>query len=217
MSPSARAAPIPTANLRGPRRLIVALGGVLFDSFISRRVENAPDFSRLGPVILAPNHTSYLDPPLIQWACSLHVTFMMTANIYDLPWTRWFFRFWGAVPVPERGSALPAMRSMLAALREGRPVCVFPEGRVSPDGYLQEGRAGVATLMARAHVPVIPVAIMGAFRVLPKAARFPRPGPLLIRFGEPLDPPESTDREALRTFADSLMEELHRLGAPRRP
>ncbi len=112
---------------------------------------------------------------------------MMDAGIFRVRLMNWFFKFWGAIPVSTTGrSAAGAMKTALGAARGGELLGVFPEGRISLDGKLQEGRGGVSVLMQRAGVPVVPVAIIGAFEVLPKSARFPRFGTIKVVWGEPI-------------------------------
>lgn len=188
---------------------------VLFSApFLRVEVENRPDFDRLGPVVLAPNHVSYLDPAVLQHACRRHVTFLMTATIYQIRLLRWFFRFWGAIPVPEGAVASQAMKDALVAIRSGRLVAIFPEGRISRDGRLNPGRGGVVTLIARGGVPVIPVAILGTFEVLPRHRLWPRRHLVRIRFGEPIPPPGRLAREEIPGFAGRIMDGIAALGAP---
>ena len=204
-------------GLKGLAQLgVVTFTRGILAPFVHLRVENAPDLARRSPVILAPNHTSYLDPPLLQIAVVHHITFLMTETIYSLPVARAFFRFWDAIPVPENGSSVGAIKGALRAIRRRRPVCIFPEGRISDDGCLNEGRPGVVTLMLRAGVPVIPVALLGPHRIFPRGARMIRPGRVIVRFGEPIAPPHGADRETVRAFARTIMDAIHALGAPRR-
>lgn len=184
--------------------------------FIKLRIENHPDFEQLSPFILAPNHTSFCDPPVFQWACSHHVTFLMTEIIYRQRLSRWVFRLWEAIPVPEGRNAAVAIKGALEALKRGRPVVIFPEGRISNDGCLNEGRGGIAILLAKARVPVIPVAILGAFEVLPRHRRWPRRGTITVRFGEPILPPGDGAEVDPRAFASTIMDAIAALGAPRR-
>jgi len=193
--------------------LVLARGAL--DLVAGIRVAGLPDLARLGPVILAPNHTSFLDPPLLQVVCRRHLSFLITEEIYQLPLARAFFRLWETIPVPEQGSPARAVKAALRAIARGRSVCIFPEGGISRDGYLQPGRDGVVTLMLRARVPVIPVAILGSYRILPYEARIPRPGQVLIRFGEPIQPPARMTRQEVPGFQTRIMDAIHALGAPR--
>jgi 1-acyl-sn-glycerol-3-phosphate acyltransferase len=184
--------------------------------WFSVRVENRPPLESMGPVILAPNHASFIDPPVLQRACGTHVTFLMTETIYRARWFSWLFRIWGTIPVPENGSAAGAIKAALRAIRDGRQVVIFPEGRVSDDGCLGEGRGGVAVLLAKARVPVIPVAILGTYEVLPRHGRRLRRHPVVVRFGDPIPPVEDLDRDQVPAFAAKVMDAIAALGAPRR-
>jgi len=212
------------AFLRGPalglvRNCVRWVITSYFRVFYGFTVENAPDRRSLGPVVFAPNHVSFADPLLMQGAWPDHLTFLMTEKIYRFPPLHWFFKLWGAIPVPDGGAVkATSIKDALRAIRAGRKVVIFPEGKISVDGYLDVGAPGVAALMARARVPVIPVAILGSYAVLPYRANFPRIARITVRFGPAIPPPEGElDREGLRRFAAHVMDAIAALGAPRRP
>src|SRR2546423_79348 len=85
---------------------------------------------RDGPAILVCNHTSALDPLLIQSACPRLITWMMASEYYELPGLNWVFRTIGAIPVDRSGRDLAATRAALRALQRGGVLGVFPEGRI---------------------------------------------------------------------------------------
>lgn len=200
---------------RGFVQRLVKLGGaVLLRLFVRIEVHNAPDWSALGPVILAPNHTSFADPVVLQQSCTRHLTFLMTQTVYRLWWARWFFQLWRAVPVPDGGNSTEALKAALKALEAGRSVTIFPEGQVSHDGCLQRGRGGVAWLAQRAGVHVIPVALCGTFEFLPRQARWPRRGVIHVRYGKAIRPPSA--EENAEEYSATVMDALHQLGVPRR-
>jgi 1-acyl-sn-glycerol-3-phosphate acyltransferase len=184
--------------------------------FVRIEVENRPDFKHIGPVVLAPNHASYLDPPILQHACRHHVTFLMTEAIYKIAPIRWFFKAWGARPVPEGRSATRALKDALGAIKRGRLVAIFPEGHISRDGFMNRGRGGVTTLIARGNVPVIPVAIIGTYDALPRHRALPRRARVVVRFGSPIPAPGRLSKEQVQDFADQIMDAIADLGAARR-
>lgn len=185
--------------------------------FFGLRVINRPKLK--GPYILAPNHTSFLDPMLIQLVVPRHVSFMMDGRLYHHKLFRWFYRFWRVIPLSSNARAVGAMKDCLKAVKRGGLVGIFPEGQIARDGVQQGGMAGVGTLMQRARVPVIPVAILGAYEVLPRRAQFPRSGRILIAFGEPIEPDtEQSDRKlAAKELTDQVMSEITRLKAEFEP
>jgi 1-acyl-sn-glycerol-3-phosphate acyltransferase len=185
--------------------------------FFGPEVIDPPDWKKLGGVILAPNHCSYLDPVMLQAAIPKHIRFMMTEGIYNIRSMKWFFDLFETIPVPD-GDAVKvgAMKEALRAVRGGATLGIFPEGGISRNGLLQPGQPGVVALMMRARVPVIPVAILGTYRLLPRHANFFRAARVTVRFGQPLDPPpEELARDGVRAYAQRIMDAIHALGAPR--
>lgn len=180
-------------------------------------VENRPKLA--GAYILAPNHTSFLDPIVLQCAMNRHITFIIDAGIFRVKPFNWVYRLWNALPVTAGGSAKGALKGALQAVEKGEVIGIFPEGQISKTGELLPGMAGVALLMKRAQVPVIPVAIFGAFKILPRHASFPRPGRLRVVFGEPIQPTiDAADaKEKTAEFRDRIMNaiaELQKKHAP---
>jgi 1-acyl-sn-glycerol-3-phosphate acyltransferase len=186
-------------------------------TFFGPAVVDAPDWKTLGGAILAPNHVSYLDPIMLQAAIPKPVRFMMTEGIYRIPSIRWFLDLWDTIPVPD-GDAVKvgAMKEALRVVRGGGTLGIFPEGGISRNGLLQAGQPGVVALMMRARVPVIPVAILGTYRLLPYHANFPRAARVTVRFGKPIPPPDGDlERGDVRAHAQRIMDAIHALGAPR--
>ena len=152
-------------------------------------LENLPE----GAYLIAPNHGSYLDPPALAAALGPE----RCADLYWGGWTgvvfstavrRYFSRLARIVPVdPERG-AVSSLALAAAVLKNGHPLVWFPEGGRSSDGTLQPLRPGVGLLLAHRPVPVVPVAIHGAWEAWPPHRRWPRRHPLRVAFGRPLDP-----------------------------
>jgi 1-acyl-sn-glycerol-3-phosphate acyltransferase len=142
---------------------------------------------------------------------------MMTESIYRIRAFQWLFKLWDTIPVPD-GEAVKvaAIKDALRVVRSGQPLVVFPEGGISRSGFLQAGQPGVVALMTRARVPVIPVAILGTYQMLPFHATFPRASRVKVRFGEPIPAPAADlDREGQRAHAALIMDAIHALGAPR--
>jgi 1-acyl-sn-glycerol-3-phosphate acyltransferase len=110
-------------------------------------VRDLPD----GPVILAANHRSFIDPLVLGSAVERRVTFMMTARYYDLPALNWFFRMSRCIVVDdEKPDNRKALRDSLESLDAGQVVAIFPEGHISPDGALRAAQPGMGWL-ARAR------------------------------------------------------------------
>jgi len=120
-----------------------------------------------GAALLIANHTCSADPAFLQSASPRPVSFLIAREYYtDLPRLRGLFQYIGCVPVLRDGRDVTAVRLALGRLRDGRIVCIFPEGGLSGAGRrrLRQGKSGAALLALRSRAPVIPVFIAGGPR-----------------------------------------------------
>ncbi|GIZ13471.1 MFS transporter [Pseudomonas sp. NCCP-436] len=118
-----------------------------------------------GPAVLVCNHVSFVDALLIGGAVRRPVRFVMYYKIYDLPLLNFVFRTAGTVPIAGRHEDLliydAAFRKVAEYLRNGELVCIFPEGKLTGDGEINEFKGGVERILAENPVPVIPMALQG--------------------------------------------------------
>jgi 1-acyl-sn-glycerol-3-phosphate acyltransferase len=176
------------------------------------RVRRARARPESGALIIAPNHQSWIDPLLIQYAVyPRQVTFLMTERFFDLPIAGLYFRASGARPVREGGPSVSGMRAALEALEEEEAICLFPEGEITTTGELGRGRRGVARLARRTGAAVLPVGVRGAIHVYSKLQRIPRFAPVEIRVGEPMRFDEEESAEGETRFTTRLMETIRAL------
>jgi 1-acyl-sn-glycerol-3-phosphate acyltransferase len=171
---------------------------VYFRIYHRGRVYNAERLPDEGAFILAGNHVSFLDPPFLGLACRREAFYMARDTLFRNPVSNWILRSWNCVPISRDRGDIGAMRTVLRMLGEGKAVVMFPEGTRSKDGRLQEARAGIGMIAARANVPIVPMRIFGTERALPKGASLPRPAKVEIKFGEPFLYPLPADFEKLR-------------------
>lgn len=169
-----------------------------------------------GPVILASNHRSFVDSVVIPLVLPRRVTFLAKAEYFEgtglSGWlSRRFFLAMGHVPV-QRGqgrAAWGAVRVAQGVLARGGALAIYPEGTRSLDGRLYRGRLGVARLTLLTGAPVVPVALAGTERVQPVGSRVPRPHPVTVRFGAPLEFSRYAGKErqvpVLRTITDEIV------------
>lgn len=143
-----------------------------------------------GGVILAANHISVADPTCISAAIWYRkVDWLAKRSLYDIRGLGLLLRLLGTIPVTHDSADLGAFREALRRLALGRAVGIFPEGAISRDGRLREGRQGVSILAHRARVPVVPVAISGTCPLVRFDGLLPTFSVVRIRFGPPIAPP----------------------------
>jgi len=159
-----------------------------------------------GPIILAPNHQSHLDPPLVGSCCPRRMSYMARASLFHFAPFAWLIRSFGAFPIDrEAGRGIAGVKETLRRLKDGHVIMMFPEGTRTPDGRIHPFRSGIRTLAVRSDAVIVPVAIEGAYQAWPRWRMFPRLGTIHIHYGEPLWP------EQIRELGeDALVEEVER-------
>ncbi|RMG45319.1 MAG: 1-acyl-sn-glycerol-3-phosphate acyltransferase [Acidobacteria bacterium] len=176
---------------------------------------------REGPLIVAANHQSYLDPWFIGIVFPRPIRYLINSEWYHRsPLWRALFRAWGTEPV--RSRSRETIEAVCGILRRGEVVGIFPEGRISLDGRLQPFRPGLARIAALSGAPVLPVAIRGAYEAFPKTARVPRPREVKVHVGVPLvfegaPWPTPPPRELAERFRTRVFEEIRRLAGQSGP
>jgi 1-acyl-sn-glycerol-3-phosphate acyltransferase len=179
------------------------------------RVDGAIDeIPRTGPMIVAANHASNLDPVVI--ASSLmprlgrRLQWLGKKELFAWPVVGWVAANGGVHPVDRSTADVEAYRLAKRILDEGHALFVFPEGTRSHDGSLAEARDGVAVLALRTGAPIVPVGIGGSYRVWPRGQKLPHPGGrVTVRVGSPFrladELPEGTDRRAAKSLGTEVI------------
>lgn len=147
--------------------------------------ENVPP---AGPLVVASNHTSYLDPMVLGAAFTRPLHFMARKTLFNVPGFGWLIRQTQAFPLDREGDSREAIRKFGELLDHDAAVVMFPEGTRSVTGRLGEMKAGVGMLAVRNAAPVIPVYIWGSFQSWPKGKRLPSRHPMRVHIGKPLMP-----------------------------
>ena len=163
------------------------------------------------PVIVAPNHASYLDPPVVGYAfLPGYLKFIAWEGLFHFKPFAAFLHEMGAVPVsPEnKASSAGLLRMVIGFIKDGFSAFICPEGHRTLDGQLQPLEGGVAIMALKTGAPVVPTYVSGSFRALSPAMRFPRPRKLTVTFGDPIDPAllpqEADDREKRRLILEKI-------------
>ncbi|MGE5707405.1 MAG: lysophospholipid acyltransferase family protein [Bacteroidota bacterium] len=140
-----------------------------------------------GGAVVVANHASNLDPLALSLAVEPPLAFMAKAEMFKVPLLAPLIRSLGAFPVHRGGGGRPTIEAAIQQAKEGRLVAMFPEGTRTKDGNLQPLKAGVAIIALEAGVPILPVAIHGTYRILPRGRFFPRFGRIRLSVGTPID------------------------------
>ena len=154
------------------------------------RTRFAEPLPEQGGLIVLSSHQSHLDPLLLGLACDRRLSSLARSSLYTFKPFGFVITALDAVPIDREASAVTAMRTVIKRLEDGAAVIIFPEGTRTPDGRLGELKSGFALIAKRAQVPIVPVAIVGAWECWPKTRRFPRPGRIRLEFGRLIRPAE---------------------------
>ena len=158
----------------------------MFWAFFRWRVYNPERVPRQGPVILASNHASFLDPPLIGAGLSRPINYLARETLFRFPLIGALLRSWNAVPVDRDGGGAAGLRHILDRLLAGGAIIFFPEGTRTRDGGLQPARSGIGLVVIKSDAPVVPVRVFGTYEAFGRRLRVPRPYSVTVKFGKPL-------------------------------
>lgn len=170
-----------------------------------------------GPAILASNHQSYLDPPMIGICCRRGIYYLARDTLFKIKVAGWIISKLNTVPVDRQRGDISAMKAIIRLLQQGRRVIIFPEGTRSVDGRLQPARAGLGMVIARTLAPVVPIRIFGSHEALPKTGGL-KFRPITVVVGKPIRftkaDIEGGGREVYQHLSEQVMAEIAKLELP---
>jgi len=153
--------------------------------FFHLRVIHRERMIQSGPVILAMNHQSYLDPPLAGITCDRAIYFLARRTLMEVPLLGWLLPKLNVIPVNQEGIDHSALKALIRVLKSGNGALVFPEGSRTLDGNLQPAEPGLGLVIAKTLAPVVPMRIFGAHEALPRGGGGLHFVPITIVIGEP--------------------------------
>jgi len=189
----------------GVYRIAKVLARVLLQLLFGLKVEGAEKIPKEGPVILASNHMSFLDPVVMGVACPRVVSYMSRDDVFKYPILRWLLPRLYVIPVSRGAGDLGAIKAAIRVLKSGMAFGIFPEGRRSRTGFIEPFKTGVAAIALRTGAVIVPAAIIGSDKAWPvgKGPRVWRP--VRVVFGDPIAlPPGKTDHKNLEEVTRQL-------------
>jgi 1-acyl-sn-glycerol-3-phosphate acyltransferase len=193
--------------------------GLFFSSCFKVRIVGHNNIPKRGAFILASNHVSYFDPPLISGTISAPMYFFARKSLLKNWWFFLLHKGLNVIPVDVDGNDINAVRKAIEMLKNDRPLVVFPEGTRSPDGTLQRGKAGAGLIACKTGVPVVPVRVFGSYEALGRNSTKPGWGmPLTVVIGKPIKPDVydagAQNKDRYQTAVDRIMEEIGKIEKP---
>jgi 1-acyl-sn-glycerol-3-phosphate acyltransferase len=168
---------------------------------------NVPDS---GGVLLVCNHLSFLDVFMVGIPLRRPLNYVARSTLF-VPVIGPLIRSVGGFPIQREGIGASGMKETLRRLKAGGIVTLFPEGTRSHDGELGPLKPGIAVLVGRVGVPVVPAGLAGLFEIWPRSRLFPVPHPVRVHYGRPIFPVDlaGLDTEAITALIRNRMQESH--------
>jgi 1-acyl-sn-glycerol-3-phosphate acyltransferase len=189
-------------------------------NFLSLEVHGRENLIEDGPALIASNHQSFLDPPLVGSCLHREIHYLARKTLFDNAILGKLLPHLRVVGVDRDGADMSALKAVIRLVKEGGCTIVFPEGTRTHDGSLQQARAGLGLIVAKTLAPVVPVRIFGAFDAFPRSAKLPKLAPVTIVIGEPVrftkKDTAGDPREVYQRISDTVMARIAGLENPRR-
>lgn len=184
------------------RRLVYGF----FRFFYRVKVEGLDHLPKEGRLMICSNHISNMDPPLIGCLLPRRINFLAKEELFRIPLFSQLISLLGAVPVKRGEGDRQALKRSIQILKEEKVFGIFPEGTRSKTGELGKAHHGAAMIALRAQAPIVPVAIIGPYRLF---------RPIRVVIGKPLDISpwlnEKMNREVTARLTERIMEEIQQL------
>jgi 1-acyl-sn-glycerol-3-phosphate acyltransferase len=167
-------------------RLVWLLSRFVFAVYFRWRVYHPERVPLSGPVILAANHASFIDPPLVGAGLKREINYLARESLFRFPVVGATLRAVNSVPVDRDGGGAAGLKAILGRLLAGGGIILFPEGTRTRDGLLQPPRSGIGLAVIKSNAPVLPVRVFGTFEAYGRHLKFPRPHPIAVKYGQPI-------------------------------
>jgi 1-acyl-sn-glycerol-3-phosphate acyltransferase len=159
----------------------------VYATYFRWRVFGAENVPLTGGVILASNHASFLDPPLVGAGLKRDINYLARESLFRFPGIGALLRSWNSVPVDREGGGARGLKKILDRLLAGGGIILFPEGTRTRDGRLQPARSGIGLTVIKSTAPVVPVRVFGTYEAYGRHITIPRPRRIAVKYGAPMN------------------------------
>ncbi|MFH1904467.1 MAG: lysophospholipid acyltransferase family protein [bacterium] len=175
-------------------------------------VKGADNVPKKGGVLVASNHSSFLDPVIVGVGISRATYYLTKQSLFDIPIFGLLIRALHTIPVRREQVSISTFKELIKALNAKKAIILFPEGTRSIDGKLGQGKIGVGMLALKADVPIVPAYIDGAIKAFPKDGKWIHPKKIRVIFGKPIMPnSKDPNKNNYRRISAQVMESINRL------
>ena len=186
--------------------LLRAIVKLFFTVFFRITYTGHANIPASGPVIVASNHVSFWDPPVIGCGMQRSIHFMAKEELFNFPIFSWVIRELKAFPVKRGTADRNAIRTALSLLEQGEIVGLFPEGTRSKTGLLGRAEPGLALIAAKSGAVIVPTALIGTDKILCGWRMFPK---IEVKFGKPIIVEKGVaNKESLDKLTKQMMSEI---------
>ena len=199
------------------------LGYLFFKSagkaFYNLQLVNEDKLVKEGGVMMAANHESFLDPPLIGISHPTNVTYLARKTLFT-GITKWLYTRWDAIPIDQENPDMTGLKKIIKALKGGKKVVMFPEGERTLTGDLNPALPGIGLIIAKSQSVVQPMRIFGARDALPRGSGKLKMEQIAVVVGDPIYFDKETlkqyrGKEGYQKIADIVMQAISEIEDPR--
>ncbi|WP_404422286.1 lysophospholipid acyltransferase family protein [Nibricoccus sp. IMCC34717] len=192
----------------------------LYGMCFGGEIHGLANLPRQGGFIIASNHASHLDPPVVGCRLPRQVSYFARKTLWKKGLASWWLDGVGTIPVDrDGGSDVTAIKRVLGALKASKVIILFPEGTRSPDGNLQPPKPGVGLLACRTGVPVVPARVFGSFEAFGRSGGIHLGRSIHVVYGKPMAPAEydhpADGKERYQRASERIMARIAAIELPR--
>ncbi len=196
--------------------MIYAIAKTIFSIFCKiyfrLEVKGADNVPKKGGVLIASNHSSFLDPVIVGVGISRATYYLTKQSLFEIPILGLLIRALHTIPIKRSMVSVSTFKELIKSLNAKKAIILFPEGTRSIDGKLGQGKIGVGMLALRTDVPIVPVYVDGAIKAFPKGGKWIHPKKIRVIFGKPIIPnSKGTNKNNYRRVSAQVMESINRL------